>query len=102
MYCMKCGRELKDNQVFCPDCLAVMENYPVKPGTPIQLPNHTNDPVPVKTPKKKQKKPEEQILHLRSTVRWLSLALIAALAAFLITAFMMLWLLDGPGWQPLF
>ena len=102
MYCMKCGRKLKDNQVFCPDCLAIMDDYPVKPGTPIQLPNRTNTPSsPTKSPKKKPRKPEEQILQLRSTVRWLTLSLIVALLAFIITAFMMFWLLDGPGWQPL-
>ena len=38
MSCMKCGRDTQDPQVFCDDCLQVMERYPVKPGTPIQLP----------------------------------------------------------------
>lgn len=103
MHCMKCGRKLKENQVFCPECLAVMEDYPVKPGTPIQLPTRHNSPSASARPsKKKARKPEEQILRLRSAVRWLTLALVVALLAFIATAFMMLWLLDGPGWQPLF
>ena len=103
MYCMKCGRKLKDNQVFCPECLAVMDAYPVKPGTPIQLPTHHDTPTaPAKSPKKRARKPEEQILRLRSAVRWLTLALVVTLVAFIITAFMMLWLLDGPGWLPFY
>ena len=39
MYCMKCGKEVKENQVFCDACLVIMEKYPVKPGTHIQLPH---------------------------------------------------------------
>ena len=103
MYCMKCGRELKDKQVFCPECLTIMADYPIKPDTPILLPTrHSALPNPAKSPKKKARKPEEQVLRLRSTVRWLTLALLVTLLAFIATAFMMLWLLDGPGWQPLF
>ena len=98
MHCMKCGRKLKDEQVFCPECLAVMEAYPVKPGTPIQLPPKNHAPAaPPKYPRRKLRKPEEQIARLRSTVRWLSLALAVALLAFGATAVMLFWLLDGPG-----
>ena len=35
MSCMKCGKEVSEDQVFCPECLAEMERYPVKPGTPV-------------------------------------------------------------------
>ena len=38
MYCLKCGRDTKSEQVFCNDCLAVMDAYPVKPDTAIHLP----------------------------------------------------------------
>ena len=31
MNCMKCGRETENEAVFCPDCLQIMEKYPV-PG----------------------------------------------------------------------
>lgn len=39
MNCIRCGKETEENQVFCKDCLADMERHPVKPGTPILLPN---------------------------------------------------------------
>ena len=38
MYCLKCGREVNEDQDFCSDCVTVMEKYPVKPGTAILLP----------------------------------------------------------------
>ena len=42
MNCMKCGRETETEQVFCADCLAEMEKYPVKPDVVVQLP-HRNE-----------------------------------------------------------
>ena len=38
LYCMKCGKRTGKTQVFCDECLAVMEKYPVKPDVAIQLP----------------------------------------------------------------
>lgn len=39
MNCLKCGAKVEEGQSFCGKCLEGMEKYPVKPGTPIQLPN---------------------------------------------------------------
>ena len=44
MNCMKCGREITLGQVFCKDCLVDMENFPIKPGTPVQLPAEPHPP----------------------------------------------------------
>lgn len=52
MECLKCGRQTKERNVFCDECLAEMERYPVKPDTPVVLPkrqirerkNHTKKP----------------------------------------------------------
>ena len=100
MNCMKCGQKVKGQQVFCEDCLAIMETYPVKPGTPIQLPPPPpKNPAPVKVNKRRPKKPEEIILQLRSKVRLLTLALIVAMLAFIATAVMLLWLLENQGFD---
>ncbi len=42
MKCMKCGKKYSAEQVFCDDCLAEMEKYPVSPETPIVLPPKAN------------------------------------------------------------
>ena len=38
MQCMKCGREIPVDQVFCQECLEDMEKYPVDPGVVVTLP----------------------------------------------------------------
>ena len=81
--------------MFCGDCLAVMEKYPVKPNITVQIPVRPATPsVKKKQRKQKHTNPEEQIRHLRAQVRWISLALVAALLAFAMTAFLLLRLLD--------
>lgn len=83
MNCMKCGREIALGQVFCKECLADMENYPIKPGTPVQLPTHTGTTQPRRErPVRKPKKTEEQIAILKKYVIILSSALLAVTLAF--------------------
>ena len=70
MYCLKCGRKTEDDHVFCNDCLAVMDRYPVKPGTPVHLPRHAFVPTKAKqAPRKRVITQEEQILNLRKKLR---------------------------------
>ena len=69
MYCLKCGKETREEQVFCDHCIEVMEEYPVKPGTPVQLPHREAAAAPKKTSRRKTLSQEEQIQQLRVTVR---------------------------------
>ena len=70
MNCLKCGRKTVDDRVFCDDCLAVMDRYPVKPGTPVHLPRHAFIPTKVKqAPRKRAISQEEQILGLKKRLR---------------------------------
>lgn len=85
MYCIKCGRDVKEGQVFCDSCQEVMKKYPVKPGTAIQLPGKKEAPPKKTYTKRKQPlSPEEQILRLkkrlkRLVIMWLvTLLLLAA------------------------
>lgn len=75
MNCTKCGREIKDNGVFCGKCLETMAQYPIKPGTVIQLPHRK--PAPAKKPSSRRKllSPEEQVVQQKKTIRWLWVAL---------------------------
>lgn len=53
MYCMKCGKETEENEIFCVECLELMKKYPVKPGIVVHIP---------KQPAKKQ------VHHRRVTI----------------------------------
>ena len=83
MNCMKCGREIALGQVFCKDCLADMEQYPIAPGTPVPMFN-TNPVVAPKRPTstRKQKKPEEQVAGLKRWILCLCLILLVAIIGF--------------------
>ena len=97
MHCMKCGRKIKDRQVFCEECLAIMDTYPVKPGTPIQLPPPpSKNSTPAKENKRRQRNPEQQIAYQRITIQWLSLALTVSILSFIVVAAMLLWVLECP------
>ena len=82
MNCMKCGREVKEGQVFCWDCLADMEKYPVKPGTVVQLPRHRSEPAVYKKviPRKKVLTPEEQVKKLKRRIRRMAVGILILLA----------------------
>lgn len=81
MQCMKCGRDLENEQVFCDACLEVMEQYPVKPGVVVQLPHRPQQPQQKKQPRKKVISPEEQVTLLRRLSRILATAVVLLLVA---------------------
>lgn len=96
MNCIKCGRNLRGEQVFCRECQEIMEQYPVKPGTAVQLPAQTPQleakPKPIRI--KKALPVEVRLRKQRVTIRLLILSLIAVLLAFMATAVLSLHLLD--------
>ncbi len=77
MQCMRCGREISAEQVFCEECLRDMERHPVKPGTVVHIP---------KQPARPQKRPErrttteQQLAALRRQVQILSFSLTLSVA----------------------
>ena len=85
MNCMKCGREIREEQVFCPKCLELMEQYPVKADIAVQLPRRPETPVKKTQPRKKMRTTEEQLQLLKRRNRWL-----IALAALLLAATLVL------------
>ena len=85
MNCIKCGREIDENAVFCADCLAVMEKYPVKKDTPVQFPKRDVEEAAKKAARRRTVTPEEMISRMRVVIRRQNLLLIllaAALAVF--------------------
>lgn len=67
MECMKCGRETREDAVFCEACLKEMDQYPVQTSTPVVIPKR--EEFRRKAPVKKAPKPEEQIEGLNRTIR---------------------------------
>lgn len=80
MWCLKCGKDTKDEQVFCPQCLARMEKYPVKRDVHIQLPNHKNRDASKKNAKKKRAPTPEELVEILRTRNRRLLAIILVLA----------------------
>lgn len=77
MNCMKCGREIALGQAFCKECLEDMQQYPVRPDTPVQIPAPPSvNPNRRNTHIRKAKKPEEQLARLRRFVRFQTVILI--------------------------
>ena len=83
MNCMKCGRETENEEVFCRNCLQIMEKYPVRPGTVVLLPRR-REPTMKKTVKRHSIPAEEQIKILKKRVMILWFALVLCIAAILI------------------
>ena len=79
MNCTKCGRETAGDAVFCKKCLGVMAQYPVKPGTVIQLPQRKKPSPKKSVPRKKTLSPEETVVSQRKTIKWLWIILICTI-----------------------
>lgn len=90
MNCLKCGRDTVLGQVFCKECLAHMEQHPVKPGSTLILPNRSAaTPSRRVSHSRKNRTPEEKVTRLRKLVMIQMLALLAVMAAFIITVAIM-------------
>ena len=80
MNCIKCGRETRGEDVFCLDCLAEMERYPVEPGTVVLLPRR-KESSGKKVTKRHTPAPEELVVALRKQNAALLLLLVACIIA---------------------
>ena len=70
MNCMKCGRDIPAEQVFCDNCLEIMKKYPVKPDTVVQLPRSRQQIAQKKqSARRRPLSPEEQIPVLKKSLR---------------------------------
>lgn len=95
MHCIKCGKETKGSDVFCQDCLLVMQTQPVKPGTAVHIPVR---PASKKSPSwKKTLSPEEQAAKLRRKMRQLRWTIFALILALALTTASTLYLLHRQG-----
>ncbi len=99
MYCMKCGREVPGEQVFCEECTLEMEKYPVRPGTLVHLPRRQEPSVFRKAPKRRAPSPEEQAKGMRKLIRVLLIALLVCLVVIGLMAYPTMEYLSGSRFQ---
>ena len=90
MACLKCGKKTRNEQGFCPRCLEVMAEYPVKSDVPIQLPNRSAS-ADSKKPARKRRvlSPEEQLPILRRKVHRLTLLVVALILLLVAAGFLL-------------
>ena len=97
MNCMRCGREILGNRVFCDSCLEEMARNPVDPSTPVQLPSRPIAAAAKRPgPKKKVLSPEEQLPRLKKRLKWLWSAIVALILALGIVIAMLILVLNNP------
>ena len=84
MNCLRCGREVTDDQAFCPQCLELMEKHPVRPDTVVKLPQRRDTTIKKAPPRKKVLTAEEQVVRLKRKNRWLTVILCVLLAVSLL------------------
>ena len=86
---MRCSKDTQNGQVFCADCLAVMEQYPVNPNVTVRLPRRPDPQFARKPSWRRMPSEEEQIRILKRKVkvlRWLLAAALAVIIALSIPA----------------
>lgn len=86
LYCLKCGRETGEKQVFCDSCLRTTKRYPVKPDAVVILPHR--DTLPLRAGSRKRPPTlEERFAKLKLHNHWLTAAVVVlSIALFLATA----------------
>ena len=87
MQCLRCGKNIPEDAVFCVDCQAEMVKSPVAPGTPAVIPPRPKQ----NKPRPRQASKDEQISRLRLRTRHMAIA-IGALAALLAISLTILFL----------
>ena len=89
MLCLRCGREIEEDQVFCPQCESDMEKHPVKPNTVVTIPERTarRRSAPVRTPAQ----PEEDTTQLHRTILQLRLWVCMLMAVLLLCVGVLTW-----------
>lgn len=84
--CMKCGRETKEDAVFCEECLEHMERYPVPDHTLVYVPSEKDRAAAKKhTTTHTVVSAEDQVKRFKREADWLRLMVIlfALLSMFL-------------------
>ena len=88
MACMKCGKKTDRTKVFCDECLDKMAEFPIDQNTVVNLPPRAVSSVAKKKTQMRRYfwDVEGENDTLRSKIRWLYIALTAAILGFVLTS----------------
>ena len=89
MQCLRCGREIEDDDVFCFLCEAVMMKHPVKPNTVVTIPERSVRSRNVQP--RRQQRPEEDTDQLHRTIMQLRLWVCMLMAALMLCVGVLTW-----------
>lgn len=83
MNCLKCGREIEENQVFCEECLDEAKEYPINPNTAIYLPKQMEQEPVKKQPRRRPVSQDEQLRQAKGRIRrlWVVVVVLVLLLA---------------------
>ncbi len=94
MNCLNCKQETQNGQVFCENCLAAMEGFPVNPDTVVQIPKQ---PAP-RPARRRAVSLEETVAKQQKRIRRLVFWLILALAGFGVSGVLLLYVTGRLQW----
>ena len=98
--CLKCGKTTRETATFCDQCVADMEQYPVKPGTIVHLLPRPKRPE-YKTPETYREAADRaQLQQAKRTARWLMVLTVILAVLLLISTWMLLQSLNQPTEAP--
>lgn len=86
MGCLKCGREIPEDEVFCVECQLEAQRCPVDPASVVFIPSQMKQEPVKKPPRRKTLTADERIKALKRRIRWLTalVVLLSGLAAVMI------------------
>lgn len=85
--CLRCGKQTEGKDVFCGECIGVMDQHPVRPGTVIHLPQRQPEKKIVRRAAPTQ---AEQLARVRMQLRWMArLAGLMAVLAILLAGMLL-------------
>lgn len=94
MQCLKCGKEIPATDVFCSECLAQMQHYPIKPGTVALIPPQA--PQQKRTVERRVLSTEQRLKVATRRVRVLSFLLTLTVALLIgVSALLISMMCDG-------
>lgn len=94
MQCLKCGKEIPAKDVFCNECLAQMQHYPIKPGTVALIP--PQPPQQKRTAERRVLSTEHKLKNATRRVRVLSFLLTLAVTLLIgVSALLISMMQDG-------